>query len=62
MICAAELEVPQNSPTRIRTGITLPITAWLGQCSRCGCYSFRGSGNVCEDCGHHYDDHGTSPL
>ena len=34
----------------------------LGRCGRCSCSSFRGSGNICEDCGHHYDEHGTSPF
>jgi uncharacterized Zn finger protein (UPF0148 family) len=34
----------------------------LGRCSRCSCPSFKGQGNICEYCGHHYDDHGTSPF
>lgn len=34
----------------------------LGQCRVCSCSAFRGQGNVCEDCGHHYDDHTTKPF
>jgi hypothetical protein len=34
----------------------------LGRCGRCSCPSFQGRGNICEYCGHHYDDHGTSPF
>lgn len=34
----------------------------LGQCRRCSCPAFGGRGNVCEDCGHHYDEHTTSPF
>jgi hypothetical protein len=34
----------------------------LGRCGRCSCPSFQGQGNICEYCGHHYDDHGTSPF
>jgi hypothetical protein len=34
----------------------------LGRCGRCSCPSFVGAGNICEDCGHHYGDHGTSPF
>jgi hypothetical protein len=34
----------------------------LGRCGRCSCPSFKGRGNICEDCGHRYDDHGTSPF
>jgi hypothetical protein len=36
--------------------------AGLGRCSRCGCPSFQGQGNYCEDCGHPYDDHNTGWL
>jgi hypothetical protein len=35
------------------------ITFGLGRCRLCSCWAFRGSGNICEDCGHHYDDHAT---
>jgi len=31
----------------------------LGQCRRCSCQAFKGAGNICEDCGRHYDDHTT---
>jgi hypothetical protein len=34
----------------------------LGRCGRCSCSSFADRGNVCEYCGHHYDEHGTSPF
>lgn len=34
----------------------------LGKCRICNCQAFRGSGNICEDCAHHYDEHATSPL
>ena len=36
--------------------------AGLGRCSLCGCPSFEGDGNYCEDCGHAYDDHNTAWL
>jgi hypothetical protein len=34
----------------------------LGRCRLCSCWAFKGSGNICEDCGHHYDDHATKPF
>lgn len=34
----------------------------LGRCRLCSCQAFRGRGNICEDCGHHYDEHTTSPF
>ncbi len=34
----------------------------LGQCRRCSCWAFKGGGNICEDCGHDYDDHTTKPF
>ncbi len=34
----------------------------LGQCRLCSCQAFKGRGNICEDCGHHYDDHTTKPF
>lgn len=38
------------------------LTCGLGRCGRCPCVAFKGSGNMCEECGHHYGDHGTSPF
>jgi hypothetical protein len=36
----------------------------LGPCKYCSCRRFRGNGNICEECGHHYDEHttGRSPT
>jgi hypothetical protein len=36
--------------------------AGLGRCAHCPCVKFEGSGYLCEYCGHHYDDHGTSAF
>jgi hypothetical protein len=52
------------------TGTTTPaektprshLRCGLGRCGRCSCPSFDGNGNICEYCGHHYGDHGTSPF
>lgn len=38
------------------------VRCGLGQCRLCSCSAFRGQGNVCEDCGHHYGDHTTKPF
>jgi hypothetical protein len=38
------------------------FTFGLGQCRLCSCWAFKGRGNICEDCGHHYDDHTTKPF
>ena len=38
------------------------VRCGLGQCRLCSCWAFRGQGNVCEDCRHHYDDHTTKPF
>jgi hypothetical protein len=45
-----------------RPGQTRERQIWcgLGQCRLCSCPAFRGPGNRCEDCGHHYDEHTTS--
>jgi hypothetical protein len=40
----------------------MPVRCGLGQCRLCSCHAFRGRGNVCEDCRHHYDDHTTKPF
>ena len=34
----------------------------LGQCRRCSCWAFKGAGDICEDCGDHYNDHTTKPF
>lgn len=34
----------------------------LGRCKKCNCWAFKGNGNYCEDCKHHYNDHATSPF
>ena len=34
----------------------------LGPCKICSCRAFRGHGNICEECGHYYDEHTTSPM
>ena len=34
-----------------------PSFTGVGRCSYCGCGSFVGIGNVCEDCGHSYKAH-----
>jgi hypothetical protein len=34
----------------------------LGRCKLCACMAFKGKGNYCEDCKHHYGDHATSPF
>ena len=39
-----------------------PFWCGLGQCRLCSCVAFKGRGNICEDCGHHYDDHTTKPF
>jgi hypothetical protein len=39
-----------------------PFWCGLGQCRRCSCVAFKGRGNICEDCGHHYDDHTTKSF
>jgi hypothetical protein len=39
-----------------------PVRYGLGQCRICSCIAFRGQGNQCEDCGHHYGDHTTKPF
>jgi hypothetical protein len=51
----------QNLPY---TGHTLErrFRCGLGQCRLCSCPAFKGQGNRCEDCGHHYDDHTTKPF
>jgi hypothetical protein len=33
----------------------------LGRCTRCNCVKFMGNGNICEYCGHDYDDHSIGP-
>ena len=38
------------------------VSRGLGRCSKCSCPGFKGNGNICEDCGHHYDEHNTSPF
>lgn len=35
------------------------LTCALGPCKRCSCGKFGGNGNICEECGHHYDEHTT---
>lgn len=34
----------------------------LGECRICSCRAFKGRGNICEDCGHYYDEHTTKPF
>jgi hypothetical protein len=29
----------------------------FGSCSVCQCAEFKGSGNICERCGHNYSEH-----
>jgi len=38
------------------------ICSGLGRCSLCNCPGFKGNGNICEDCGHRYDEHDTKWL
>jgi hypothetical protein len=38
------------------------LSCGLGQCRICSCPAFKGHGNICEDCGHHYGDHTTKPF
>ena len=39
-----------------------PVKCGLGKCRICSCWAFKGGGDICEDCTHHYDDHATKPF
>ena len=54
----------QIAPRATSANQTPEFAFWcgLGQCRLCSCVAFKGRGNVCEDCGHHYDDHTTKPF
>jgi hypothetical protein len=48
--------------SRARRTWERPARCGLGKCRLCSCVAFRGRGDVCEDCGHHYGDHTTKPF
>jgi hypothetical protein len=50
--------------TELTTGHTGNLTtrAGLGRYKQCSCWAFKGSGSICGECEHRYEDHATSPL
>jgi hypothetical protein len=49
-----ENDLPSNSTGKDHKNFP---RAGYGACSRCPCLAFEGSGHVCTNCGHNYDDH-----
>jgi hypothetical protein len=51
-------------PLVTRRGQVQQRQVWcgLGQCRICSCPAFDGRGNLCENCGHHYDEHTTKSF